>query len=180
MFSPPASERVVIASANPITTFQNSDHARNFGFEFEAGQRFGEHVFLNANYTFVDSKITLLPEQQSVQTSLERPLAGQSENLFNVGAEYTLNGFSSRLLYSFFGDRISDVGANGAPDIVEQGRGSLDLVFGYRLNKLGIRLTLENITNPEYEFTQTLTSVETQRLFKLGRVVKLSFGFNVF
>jgi hypothetical protein len=173
-------ERVVIASANPITTFQNSAHARNFGFELEAGQRFGEHVFVNANYTFVDSQITLLPEQQSVQTSLVRPLAGQSENLFNVGAEYTLNGFSSRLLYNYFGDRISDVGANGAPDIVEQGRGALDIVFGYRVNKLGIRLTLENITNPEYEFTQTLTSVETQRLFKLGRVIKLSFGFNVF
>jgi hypothetical protein len=173
-------ERVVIAAANPITTFQNSDHASNFGVELEAGQRFGEHVFLNVNYTFVDSKITLLPEQQTVQTSLERPLAGQSRNLFNVGAEYTLNGFMSRILYNFFGDRISDVGANGAPDIVEEGRGALDLVFGYRLQRLGIRLALENLTNPDYEFTQTLTHVETQRLFRLGRTVKLSFSYNVF
>ncbi len=43
-----------------------------------------ENFFVNANYTFVDSKITLLPEQRTVQTSLERPLAGQSKNLFNL------------------------------------------------------------------------------------------------
>jgi hypothetical protein len=49
-------ERVVIASANPIATFQNSDTARNFGIELEAGHQFGTHVFLNANYTYVDSK----------------------------------------------------------------------------------------------------------------------------
>ena len=33
------------------------------------------------------------------------------------------------MLYNYFGDRISDVGANEAPDIVEQGRGTLDVVL---------------------------------------------------
>ena len=45
----------------------------------------------------------------------------------------SLKGFSTRLLYNYFGDRIADVGANGAPDIVEQGRGSLDLVLSQRV-----------------------------------------------
>ena len=80
-------ERVVIAVGQPDRTFQNSDHARNFGIELEAGQQLGPHFFVNANYTFVDSKITLLPEQLGVQTSPERPLAGQSRNLFNVSGE---------------------------------------------------------------------------------------------
>ena len=31
-------ERIVIAAANPIATFQNSDSARNFGLELEAGR----------------------------------------------------------------------------------------------------------------------------------------------
>jgi outer membrane receptor for ferrienterochelin and colicin len=173
-------ERVVIAAANPIATFQNSDHARNFGVELEAARQIGENVFLSANYTFVDSKITLLPEQRTVQTSLVRPLAGQSKNLFNLTAEYTLKGFSTRILFNHFGDRISDVGANQAPDIIEEGRGSLDLVFAQRLRGLGVRLTLENLTDSDYLFTQTLDQRETQRLFKLGRTVALSFGFNVF
>ncbi len=89
--------------------------------------------FVNANYTFVDSEITLLPEQQSVQTSLVRPLAGQSKNLFNLTAEYALQGFSARVLVNYAGDRISDVGANQAPDIVEEGRETVDLVFTQRL-----------------------------------------------
>ncbi len=173
-------ERVVIAAANPIATFQNSDNARNFGLELEAGRQFGNHLFFNANYTFVDSKITLSPEQLGVQTSSERPLAGQSKNLFNLAAEYFVARFSTRLLYNYFGDRIADVGANEAPDIIEQGRGRLDLVLSQRLKSLNIRLNVENLTNSDYFFTQTLTTEETQRLYKLGRTVSLSFGYNVF
>jgi TonB-dependent receptor len=173
-------ERVVIAAANPIATFQNSDHARNFGIELEAGRQIGPYVFLNGNYTFVDSKISLLPEQRNVQTSLERPLAGQSKNLFNLSAEFATGGFSTRVLFNYFGDRISDVGANGAPDIIEEGRGSLDLVFGQRIRGFGIKLTLENLTDSDYLFTQALTAIETQRLYRLGRTIALSFGYNVF
>jgi hypothetical protein len=173
-------ERVVIAAANPIATFQNSDHARNFGIEFEAGRQITENFFLNANYTFVDSKITLLPEQRTVQTSLERPLAGQSKNLFNLTGEFVMGGFSARVLFNYFGDRISDVGANEAPDIIEQGRPTLDVVFGQRIRGLGIRLSLENLTDSEYLFTQTLSTEETQRLYKAGRTVALSFSYNVF
>jgi TonB-dependent receptor len=173
-------ERVVIAAANPIATFQNADTARNFGLELEAGHQFGTHFFFNANYTFVDSKITLAPEQLGVQTSSERSLAGQSKNLFNLAADYFIAGFSTRLLFNYFGDRIADVGANEAPDIVEQGRGRLDLVFSHRLRGLNVRLNIENLTDSEYLFTQTLTTEATQRVFKLGRTVSLSFGYNVF
>jgi hypothetical protein len=173
-------ERVVIAAANPIATFQNSDHARNFGIELEAGQQFGRHVFVSGNYTFVDSTISLRPEQRNVQTSLERPLAGQSRNIFNITGEYTLGGFGGRILYNYFGDRISDVGANQAPDIIEQGRGTLDVVLSQRFRGLGLRVTIENLTDEDYLFTQTLTTRADQRLFHTGRVVGVSFGYNVF
>jgi TonB-dependent receptor len=174
-------ERVVIASAQPIVTFQNSDHARNFGVELEAGRQLGRTLFLNANYTFVDSKISLLPEQRTVQTSLERPLAGQSKNLFNLGAEFTSGGFSTRLLFNYFGDRISDVGSNQAPDIVEEGRGSLDLVFSQRVRGLGIRVSLENLTDSDYRFTQGEgINIEDQRRYRLGRTVSVSLGYDVY
>jgi hypothetical protein len=176
MFDKPI-ERVVIGSAQPIVTFQNSDSARNVGFELEAGQQVSEHVFVSANYTFVDSKITLLPQQQTVQTSLERPLAGQSKNLFNLMAEYTVKGFGARVLFNYAGDRISDVGSNEAPDIVEEGRGSLDLVFSQRIGRVGFRLNLENLTDGEYLFTQ---GAEEQRVFKLGRGIGFSLSYSLF
>jgi outer membrane receptor protein involved in Fe transport len=170
-------ERVVIAGAQPIVTYQNADKARNFGLELEAARQLFDGMFVSANYTYVDSQITLQPEQRTVQTSLERPLAGQSKNLVNLVAEYTNRGFSSRVLYNFFGDRISDVGSNQAPDIVEQGRGSLDLVLGQRIGRFNVRFSVDNLTDSEYLFTQ---GSEDQRVFKLGRTVGLSVGLNVF
>jgi outer membrane receptor protein involved in Fe transport len=171
-------ERVVIAAANPIVTFRNADSARNFGLELEAGREIYKGLFVNANYTFVDSSITLNPEQRTVQTSLERALAGQSKNLFNLIAEYSTRGFSTRLLFNYFGDRISDVGSNEAPDVVEQGRGSIDLVFSQRIGRrVNVRVNFENLTDSEYLFTQ---GDADQRVFQLGRTVAFSLGYNVF
>lgn len=170
-------ERVIIAGAQPSATFQNSESASNFGLEIEAGRNFGDHFFVSANYTYVDSEITLSEEARRVQTSLVRPLAGQSQNLVNVTGEFMLGGFQARALYNYFDDRISDVGANGAPDIVESGRGSFDVVFIQRLGGLGLRLTLENLTDSEYLFLQ---GPEEQRLFKLGRTAALSFSYSFF
>jgi outer membrane receptor protein involved in Fe transport len=170
-------ERVVIAGAQPIVTFQNAQSARNLGLELEAARQFGSNFFVNLNYTFVDSTITLAPAQRTVQTSLERPLAGQSKNLFNAMAELSVRGVSARVLYNYFGDRISDVGSNEAPDIIEQGRGSLDVVLAKRFGKLGLRLTLENLTDTEHLFTQ---GSKEQRAYKLGRVTAFSLSFNAF
>ena len=170
-------ERVVIAGAQPIVTFQNADSARNFGIELEAGYELFSGLFVNANYTWVDSKITLLAEQRTVQTSLERPLAGQSKNLFNLMAEYTLGGFSARGLVNYFGDRISDVGSNQAPDIIEQGRATIDLVASQRFGRFNLRATVDNVTDANWQFTQ---GVESQRLFNLGRTFGFSVGVNVF
>lgn len=174
-------ERVVIAGAQPIVTFQNADNARNFGLELEAGQRLFEGMFVTANYTFVDSQISLRPEQRTVQTSLERPLAGQSRNLFNLTTEYTIRGFAARLLVNYYGDRISDVGSNQAPDIVEQGRPSVDLNFNQRIGRLGVRFGVENLTDSEYRFTQGEGANEfRQRLYQFGRTFTLSFGYNFY
>lgn len=112
-----------------------------------------------------------------MQTSLQRPLAGQSKNLFNVTGEFTMRGFSARVLANYFGDRISDVGANQAPDVLEEGRGSLDVILGQRIGRFNVRLSADNITDSEYLFTQ---GDETQRVFKLGRSFQLSFGVSVF
>ncbi len=170
-------ERVVIAGAQPIVTFQNADKARNFGIELEAGQRVAQDFFFSVNYTFVDSQITLAPEQRGVQTSLERPLAGQSKNLFNLTGEYSKRGFTARVLVNYFGDRISDVGANQAPDVIEQGRGTLDLVASQRFGRFNVRFSADNLTDTDYLFTQ---GPETQRIYKLGRSYQLSVGLNVF
>jgi outer membrane receptor protein involved in Fe transport len=174
-------ERVISAGAQPLASFQNADSARNFGVEVEAAKALGRHVFVNANYTFVDSTVTLAPEARSVQTSQSRALAGQSNHLLNLIGETTFGAFQARILVNYFGDRISDVGANGAPDIVEEGRETVDVVLIQRFNRLAVRLTFENLTDPDFLWTQSLGSTaEAQRLFKLGRTVGVSFGYSFF
>jgi hypothetical protein len=40
-----------------------------------------------------------------------------------------------------------------------------------------VRLTLENLTDGEFLFTQ---GTEDQRSYRLGRTIALSFGYNIF
>jgi hypothetical protein len=175
-FSDPI-ERIVEPTAQLRTSFTNAESARNVGIELEARRRVGEYVTIGANYAFVDSSITLTPAAAQVQTSLERPLAGQSKNLFNAMFEVGADVATARLLYNFFGERISDVGSVGLPDIIEDSRGSLDLVVSSRWRRLTVRFTAENLTNEAFTFTQ---SGLKQREYKLGRTAGVSFGVSIF
>ena len=171
-------ERIVEPTAQLRTSFTNAENARNFGFELEARKKIGRYAVVGANYTWVDSKITLSPAGTHVQTSLVRPLAGQSENLLNVTGEVRNDMASVRVLYSFIGARISDVGSFGLPDIIEDGRGQLDLVFSYRLfERLDVRVSAQNLTDEIYQLNQ---GGELQQSFKLGRTYSFNFGFSAF
>jgi len=174
-------ERIVIAGAQPIVTFQNAQSARNFGLELEAARQLFSHLYVAANYTFVDSQISINAEQRTVQTSLKRALAGQSKNVFNITTEFAAGGFNMRLLVNRYGDRISDVGSNGAPDIIEQGRPQIDLVLSQRVGRFNLRFGADNLADSRYNFTQGIGSTqERERSFVQGRTFSLSVGVNVF
>ncbi|HUU36502.1 MAG TPA: TonB-dependent receptor, partial [Vicinamibacterales bacterium] len=171
-------ERIVEPTAQLRTSFTNADSAKNYGVEFEARKSLGQNLLVGANYTWVDSKITLSPTAAQVQTSLERPLAGQSKNLVNVVAEAKAGTVTLRGLYNFFGDRISDVGSLGLPDIIENGRGTLDVVLSARVfNRLNVRASIDNLTDVDFKFTQ---SDRLQRLFNRGRTFTINFGLSAF
>jgi len=170
-FSDPI-ERIVEPTAQLRTSFTNAESARNVGIELEARRRFAELFMVGANYTYVSSEITLTPAAAQVQTSLSRPLAGQSENLFNLVAEVSGGPVTGRVLYNFFGQRISDIGSLGQPDIIEDGRGSLDFALSARYRLLRFRFTAENLTDEEFTFLQGGLQ---QRAYTLGR----SFAFNI-
>jgi hypothetical protein len=45
---------------------------------------------------------------------------------------------------------------------------------------INLRVTINNVTDADYRFTQTLDTTETQRLFNLGRTVAFSATFSAF
>jgi outer membrane receptor protein involved in Fe transport len=171
-------ERVVQFTAQLRTSFANAESARNAGFELETRRRIGEHLLVGGNYTFVESNVTLAGGEGQAQTSLDRPLAGQSKHLFNALGDVRVGPGSVRFLYNFFGKRISDVGSVGLPDIYEEGRGTLDLVFSLRLrDRVNVRVGVDNVTDQDFKYTQ---GGQIQRLFHLGRTVTFGMGFSGF
>ncbi len=172
-------ERTVQATAQLRTTFTNAEGARNAGIELEARKRVARYLTMAANYTFVDSEIQIGRATGEVQTSTSRPLAGQSQNVLNLVAEieWPWFDFSTRVLYNFFGDRITDVGSLGLPDIIEEGRGTLDLVAIKRFGDAQLRFIFDNLTNADYLFTQ---GGKVQRLYNLGPAFAVSFSYSVF
>ena len=165
-------ERIVEPTAQLRTSYTNAQSAKNIGVELEARTHITSAVLVGANYAFVDSEVQLNAQAGQVQTSLNRPLAGTSRSLINALVEVRGRGMVGRLLWNFYDDRISDVGSLGLPDIIEQGRHALDLVFSRRWDLASVKLALTNLTDASYVFSQ---GGETQRVFRLGR----GFAFGV-
>lgn len=170
-------ERFVEPTAQLRTSFQNAESARNVGLELEARKGLTRGLFVGANYTYVDSSIALTASQTNVLTTLERPLAGTSENLFNGFVEGRLTNLTARLLWNYVDDRIVDVGSLGLPDIFEKGRSTLDLVAHYRFPKFSVRFAADNLGDEPIEYTQ---GGQPQRSFKYGRTFSFQFGFSAF
>ncbi|MGE3345129.1 MAG: TonB-dependent receptor [Vicinamibacterales bacterium] len=171
-------ERVVEATSQLRTSFDNAKSARNVGLELEARKRLSEYVLVGANYTFVDSSIELNTSQTNTLTSLERPLAGTSKHIFNGLFEARLPIVTARVLYNTFSDRIADVGSFGLPDIVEEGRATLDVALSKTVGRLRLRFSAENLTDPEIRFLQG--SSNEHRVFKLGKTYMFQIGFSAF
>lgn len=172
-------ERIVEPTAQLRTSYTNAESARNFGVELEARKALTPWLLAGANYTFVDSEIELSPAAQQVQTSLTRPLAGTSKHLFNALGELRFAERSSvRVLYNFFGDRIVDVGSEGLPDIIQEDRGALDIVFSHQLaGRLNLRVAGVNLIDDPFDFTQ---GGQLQRRYETGRTFTVSLGVSAF
>lgn len=179
-------ESVILASADTeLTSFDNAEAADNVGIEFELYKNLDfldkwwgwgavwEKFYINTNYAWIDSEITLNERNSDIQTSNQRPLQGQSPYVWNLqlGFDDDEKGINVALLYNVFGERIVDVGVNGAPDILEQPRPSLDFVYSQEFGNWKLKARLKNLLDPDVELTQ---GKETTRITTIGREFKLA------
>jgi TonB-dependent receptor len=174
-------ETVILPGAAQITSFDNAESAENFGVEFEfyttldfMANWWGEadwwsRWYVNTNYAWIDSTITLSEQNSSVQTSDSRPLQGQSPYVvnFQLGYDDLDRGINTALLFNQFGERIVDVGTNGAPDIYEQPRAVLDFVYSQKFgDHWKFKFRARNLLDAEVEISQ---GDKIRRAFSLGR-----------
>ena len=103
--------------------------------------------------SYIDSTVTIAPEDRGVLTSMTRPLQGQSDWLLNAQIGYEpFSGTTATLLYHYYGDRVSQVGIETVPDFYEQAFGELNFVFIRELNdNWKVTAKAKNITDQRNE-----------------------------
>lgn len=181
-------EGIILTGAELIETFDNVEGAENFGIELEIRRNLG---FLSEklhgltgilNYSFVESEIQIDPAT-TVFTNAKRALVGQPDNVINAILEWDGRGSGSlvRLLFNFTGDKISRAGGFGLPDVIEEARQTVDLVWAQDLGRwapgLTVKLSGSNLLDEERLWTQ---GGETFRLYNSGRGISFSLGYKPF
>lgn len=170
-------------------SFANAEEAENFGIEFEARKKLGfidrwldrgaffDNFYLAANFSVIESEITIPPEARGILTETSRSLQGQSPLIVNLQAGYDNPdlGIQATVLYNFVGERIVEVGVLGAPDKIEQGAAELDVVFRWQLmDYLSLSAKAGNLLDSPFEVRQ---GPEITQRYTTGRTFGLGLDF---
>ena len=155
-------ESIIQGGAANRQTFTNAKSGENQGIEWEGYKRLGflgeigEDFYVQANVSFIESSVEIREEDSGIVTNLSRPLQGQSDWLLNFQAGYEpFTGTTATLLYHYFGERITGVGIEGAPDIIEQPFGELNFNFIQELNdNWKVQFKGRNLLDERSEITQ--------------------------
>ena len=173
-----------VQAQNDIYTWFNGEEAELDGIELELrkdlpfAEWFGwsealNHFTLHANVSFIRSSVVLFGAGESPADvpvtgarriaqlfENERNLTGQSDVLGNLILSYANygRGIESSLAYNYTGERIILVGAESAPNIVEEANGELDFLLRYSFElfsrDLELDLKVKNLLNSKVEWTQ--------------------------
>ncbi len=173
-----------VQAQNDIYTWFNAEEAELEGVELEfkkdlfLSDWFGwanawNYFTLTTNLSLIDSEVTLLGSGETARNvpvtgnrqiaalfKNKRELTGQSDVLGNIIISYVdlSTGIEGSLAYNYTGERVVLVGAENAPNIIEDARGKLDLLLKYQFKLFQTDLTLEvkvkNILDEETKWTQ--------------------------
>ncbi|MEW6683777.1 MAG: TonB-dependent receptor [Nitrospirota bacterium] len=175
-------ETVKIPGFNAPRSFQNADEAINMGIEL--GYRMGlgslgrswEAFFVAGNAAWIDSEVTLA-DTLFTNTNKTRPLQGQAPYVFNLALGFDGVSTDATILFNVVGERISEVGIQGQPDVMEQPAPELDVVFSQRLTRsFKYKLSAKNLLNPEVKFLQ---DDQILRSYRKGFEIAFSIGWDL-
>ena len=143
-----------------LFSFQNVSKATAFGFEIEGRKKLSSRFTLQANGSYINSKI------DDAALNVNRALQGQSPYIINTGLLYDVveKGFNATVLFNQVGKRIYLVGdiqaGAGAPDVYENPRALVDFQISKKFsnNKAEIKFTISDILNQRQIFYQNNNS----------------------
>ena len=143
-----------------LFSFQNASKATAFGFEVEGRKKLTTRFTLQANGSYINSKV------DDAALNVSRALQGQSPYLINTGLLYDVveKGFNMTVLFNQVGKRIylvGDLQAGAAtPDVFENPRALVDFQISKKFaeKKAEIRFTISDLLNQRQIFYQNNNS----------------------
>jgi TonB-dependent receptor len=186
---------------NSFVTFRNNPtQGKAYGLEFEVRKNlafafpFGKYLFLGSNVLVAHSKTTIDSAEYFILSRLDRnashtrPLVDQPNFALNANIDFEQPKWGSQVsvLFNLTGKRLSDINADGSPNIYEFPASSLDVVISQKITKrLVFKAFAKNILNSTtyYRYTNAGNTktfgVDNQqyirRAFNYGSV--FTFGF---
>ena len=144
------------SGGSSLFSFQNAAKATAFGFELEGRKKLSKRFTLQANGSYINSKI----EDKNI--GISRPLQGQSPYLINAGILYDIaeKGLNITALVNQVGKRIYLVGdiqaGAGSPDVYENPRALIDFQVSKKFanNKAEVKMTISDLLNQRQIFYQ--------------------------
>jgi outer membrane receptor protein involved in Fe transport len=173
------------AGGSSLFSFQNVNKATAYGFEIEGRKKLTKRFTLQANGSYINSKI------DDAALNVNRALQGQSPYLLNTGLLYDIieKGFNTTLLFNRIGKRIYLVGdiqaGAGSPDVYENPRSLIDFQISKKFadNKAEIRFSVSDILNQRqifYQNNNTNTDYDTSSdAIRLSRKFGTTFGITL-
>ncbi len=150
-------------------SYQNAMAATNYGFEAEMRKALGKSGWLQ-NTVMVFNAAWIRSRVDFAEGSIEqeRPLAGQSPYVVNLGFFYTdteKSGLNISLMYNVIGERIYIVGQPKSkpweyiPNIYEMPRHLVDLMVSKKFGKhLEVKVGIKDLLNQPVRFTQSVNT----------------------
>lgn len=132
--------------SNLALTYTNPPSALVYGLEMEFRKELNSWLDLYSNMAFIQSEVEL--------NGVKRQLQGQSNYALNGGLNFHKGNNTMNLTYNRVGDRIASVGFQGYPDIFENSRDVIDIVFLHKFSKGEIKLAVSDILAQPTTFYQ--------------------------
>ncbi|MEO0580902.1 MAG: TonB-dependent receptor [Bacteroidota bacterium] len=172
VFQDPIVRTIITRNQNPSFTYVNQETANVYGIEVEFRKNLAfineglENLSIGGNVSLIQSEVQLEQDELDARRANfpglpdTRPLFSQSPYAVNAELLYTepISGWTGSLSYNIFGPRLIAAGATNSLDAYEQPRGLLNFSLSKRIKeRWSIRFRANNILNPEYFSTTTLT-----------------------
>jgi outer membrane receptor for ferrienterochelin and colicin len=176
-------EKTLLNATELTSSWQNAKTAYNYRGEVEVRKNLKfltpslADFTIAGNFALIKSSVEL--HAGGMETTKERPLQGQSPYVINLLVEYAnqRSGTEVSASYNVFGDRIVEVGISGTPDIYEEPFHKVDVVVTQPVwDRLNVKLTGQNLMDPEVRFTQ---GGEIQRHYRKGRSYSLGLSYSL-